>query len=159
MTEAKSWKRCSACKEFIQAGNIYWRCSVSTCNQKRTALVFCSVSCWEVHLPIANHRESWAVEEKAPVENANQVAKTGRRRLVRHTTPVKKQDESPTEVLLIASRLKQYIRTRSGYNTSDRVLDPLSDRVREICDQAIENARRDGRMTVLDRDIPTDGNR
>jgi histone H3/H4 len=59
----------------------------------------------------------------------------------------------PTEVLIVASRLKDYVRARSGYNTSDRVLEPLSDIVRRIADQAIENARRDGRMTVLDRDI------
>jgi histone H3/H4 len=36
------------------------------------------------------------------------------------------------------------------------VLEPLSDIVRRVCDQAIENARRDGRMTVLDRDIPNE---
>jgi histone H3/H4 len=58
------------------------------------------------------------------------------------------------EVLIVASRLKDYVRTRSGYNTSDRVLEPLSEIVRRIMEQAIENARRDGRMTVLDRDIP-----
>jgi histone H3/H4 len=57
-------------------------------------------------------------------------------------------------VLIVASRLKDYIRAKSGYNTSDRVLEPLSEIVRRVCDQAIENARRDGRMTVLDRDIP-----
>jgi histone H3/H4 len=34
------------------------------------------------------------------------------------------------------------------------VLEPLSEIVRRIVDQAIENARRDGRMTLLDRDIP-----
>ena len=57
--------------------------------------------------------------------------------------------------LIVASRLKDYIRARSGgFNTSDRVLDPLSDIVRRVCDQAIESARREGRMTVLDRDIP-----
>jgi histone H3/H4 len=35
------------------------------------------------------------------------------------------------------------------------VLEPLSDIVRRVVDEAIENARRDGRMTVLDRDIPS----
>jgi histone H3/H4 len=46
------------------------------------------------------------------------------------------------------------VRARVGYNTSDRVLEPLSDIVRRVVDEAIENARRDGRMTVMDRDIP-----
>ncbi|HTL12553.1 MAG TPA: hypothetical protein VL588_08710, partial [Bdellovibrionota bacterium] len=38
------------------------------CNRKRTGLAFCSVSCWDAHLPIVNHRESWAEERKAPTE-------------------------------------------------------------------------------------------
>jgi hypothetical protein len=67
----------------------------------------------------------------------------------------KKQTEDvPREVLIVASRLKDYVRARSGYNTSDRVLAPLSDIVRQVVDQTIENARRDGRMTILDRDVP-----
>ena len=62
--------------------------------------------------------------------------------------------ENPPEVLIVASRLKDYIRAKSGFNTSERVLSPLSDIVRRVCDEAIENAGRDGRATVLDRDIP-----
>ena len=60
----------------------------------------------------------------------------------------------PFEVLIVASRLKDYIQSRAGFNASDRILDPLSDIVRDVCDEAIENARRDGRKTVLERDIP-----
>ena len=63
--------------------------------------------------------------------------------------------EKPSaEVLIVASRLKEYIRAQSGFNTSDRVLPFLSDIVRRLCDEAIRNASREGRMTVLDRDIP-----
>ena len=55
----------------------------------------------------------------------------------------------------MASRLKDYVRAKSGgYNTSERVLAPLSEIVRRVCDEAIANARREGRTTVLDRDIP-----
>lgn len=57
------------------------------------------------------------------------------------------------EVLVVASKIKNYIRERSGMNTSAGVLDVLSDRLRAMCDQAIENARRDGRKTVKDRDV------
>jgi hypothetical protein len=39
-------------------------------------------------------------------------------------------------------------------NTSEKVLSGLSDIVRKACDEAIENARRQERKTVLDRDIP-----
>ena len=52
------------------------------------------------------------------------------------------------EVLVVASKLKSYIREKSGMNTSASVLTALSDRIRELCDQAIENARNDGRKTV-----------
>ena len=60
------WRRCSACKNDIALGAVHWVCSVSTCNRKRTGLVFCTVDCWEVHLPTERHREAWAVEARAP---------------------------------------------------------------------------------------------
>jgi hypothetical protein len=59
----------------------------------------------------------------------------------------------PKEVLVIASRLKDYIRTRYGMNTSDGVLEPLSDALRRLADRAVMNARDDGRKTLLDRDF------
>jgi hypothetical protein len=163
LTEATTWRRCSVCKSPIALGAIHQVCSVSTCNRPRTGLVFCTVTCWEIHLPDANHREAWAVERRAPnahdPESAGSAAASGgQRRLVRPSGAAPPAASSPVleEVLIVASRLKDYIRAKSGYNTSDRVLEPLSEIVRRVCDQAIENARRDGRMTVLDRDIPTD---
>jgi hypothetical protein len=159
VSEPATWRRCSACKSPIALGAIYQVCSVSTCNRPRTGLVFCSVSCWEVHLPDANHREAWAVERRAPTsqgpEPAPAAASTGQRRLVRPAAPAPATaPAAPAEVLIVASRLKDYIRAKSGYNTSDRVLEPLSEIVRRVCDRAIENARRDGRMTLLERDVP-----
>lgn len=169
------WRRCSACKEPIATGAPYYVCSVSTCNRKRTGLAFCSVSCWEVHLPVARHREAWAVEETAPATPASEAeANTdsrrpaspsasaerprGQRRIVRPeaqaTSRGSRAEEVPREVLIIASRLKDFVRARSGFNTSDRVLEPLSDIVRSVCEEAIRNAERDGRRTVLDRDVP-----
>jgi hypothetical protein len=158
VADVTPWRRCSACKKPIALGGVYWTCNVSTCNQKRTALVFCTLSCWEVHLPGANHREAWAVERRAPTtpEPGARPAPAPEPRAARRivvTTPAKKPD-APLEVLIVASRLKDYVRARSGYNTSDRILEPLSEIVRRAVDQAIENARRDGRMTVLDRDVP-----
>jgi histone H3/H4 len=55
--------------------------------------------------------------------------------------------------LIIASRLKEYIQARADMNTSAQVMDALSDYVRVITDRAIDNARADGRKTVLDRDF------
>ena len=63
---AERWRRCSACKKDIALSSVYWVCSVSTCNRARTALVFCSVDCWEIHLPTERHRDAWAVEKRAP---------------------------------------------------------------------------------------------
>jgi hypothetical protein len=154
MSDPSAWRRCSACKNPIAFGATYWVCSVSTCNQTRTALAFCTVSCWDAHLPVARHREAWAEERTAPAraESGN----AGTRRLVR---PGGAPAPAPPgagadDVLIVASRLKDYVRAKSGYNTSDRVLGPLSAIVRRIVDEAIRNAQREGRRTVLDRDIP-----
>ena len=58
------------------------------------------------------------------------------------------------DVLIVISKLKKYIRDRSGMNTSDAIADVLAEHVRSICDEAIRAAARDGRKTVLDRDVP-----
>jgi histone H3/H4 len=59
----------------------------------------------------------------------------------------------PREILIVVSKLKSYIRARSGFNTGDACAEVLSDQVRALCDRAIENARRDERKTVLERDF------
>ena len=57
------------------------------------------------------------------------------------------------EILVVVSKLKQYIRSVSGMNTAGNVAPALSETVRKLCDQAIEKAKTDGRKTVMDRDI------
>jgi len=147
------WRRCSACKQPIALASTYWVCGVSTCNRERTGLVFCSVRCWEVHLPSANHREAWAVEKTAPAsaDNAGAPGRPAEKR----TAPGSRAAAAPAEVLIVASRLKEYIRATSGFSTSDRVLAPLSAIVRRLCDEAVQSASREGRTTVLERDIPS----
>lgn len=61
--------------------------------------------------------------------------------------------EGGKEVLVVASKVKNYIRGKSQMNTSAAVMDALSEKVRMLCDQAIENAKREGRKTVMDRDF------
>ncbi len=157
-----SWRKCSACKKPIEYGATYFTCSVSTCNRKRTALHFCTVSCWEVHLPVARHREAWADEQTAPSRaeavreaggDASRSAPRKPRRILEETKPAARSDEIPHDVLIIASRLKDYVRAISGFNTSDRALEPLSEIVREAVGEAVRNARAEGRKTVLDRDF------
>ncbi|MFQ5699418.1 MAG: hypothetical protein ACE5IL_14190 [Myxococcota bacterium] len=168
---AEVWRRCSSCKRDIEVGQVYWVCNVSTCNRKRTGLVFCTTECWDAHLGVVNHRESWAIEKRAgeaaaPV-SAARAASPARRATTAPSTPVRRRVRAiarpasapdadrdlPRDILIVASKLKAYIRARSGMNTSDRVLEPLSDRVRQLCDGAIEQARAAERRTVLDRDF------
>lgn len=144
---AERWRRCSACKNDIALSAVYWVCSVSTCNRARTALVFCSVDCWEIHLPTERHRVAYAVEARAPkVPDAPSEP--------RSAASADDERSSPTDILVVASKLKAYVREVAGFNTSDRVMLVLSDVLRKQCDQAIGNARRAGRDTVLDRDLP-----
>ncbi len=204
----EGWRRCSSCRAWIPFRTAYWVCSVSTCNRRNTAFVFCSVDCWDAHLPTMNHREAWAEEKRSPsaAEWERQMQAAGKARPARRSSaddrpgPAQRSsandrpgpprppapraspgdrpqtvlrrggaagsstaastggglaDEAPEEILIVASRLKEYIRVRSGgMNTSERVLRPLSAIVREACDEAIRAARRAERKTVLDRDVP-----
>ena len=63
------------------------------------------------------------------------------------------EEQNEKETLIVASKLKNYIREKSGMNTSAAVIDILSDKVRALCDQAMEAAKTDGRKTVMDRDF------
>jgi hypothetical protein len=58
------------------------------------------------------------------------------------------------DILIVMSKLKKYIKERSGMNCSDAVAEVLSEHVRAIADESIRAAGRDERKTVLDRDVP-----
>lgn len=169
---ADVWKKCSACKKPIVYRVKYYICSVSTCQGLRTGYVFCSVPCWDSHVPGARHRDAGALERTAPANAAAaqaaeaaalgvtakpaaapaivKAAEGGVRRVVTQAPP---RSAIPREVLIIASKTKDYIRLRSEMNTSASVMDVLSDIVRRLCDDAIDRAREEGRKTVLDRDF------
>ena len=180
---AETWRKCSACKNPIAFNAKYWACSVSTCNRPRTGYVFCTVSCWDSHIAEARHRDAWADEKRAPSKEqwdremaANPepapppaapkpVTQTGSapvRRVVGDASPTTaaavegnvQLADAEREVLIVVSKMKKYIKDRSGFNTSDAVAEILSDHVRAICDDAIRAAARDDRKTVLDRDMP-----
>lgn len=63
-------------------------------------------------------------------------------------------DVTDRDVLVVVSKVKKYIKDRSGMNCSDAVAEMLSDHVRAVCDEAIRSAGRNERKTVLDRDVP-----
>src|SRR2546428_9898202 len=64
--DASFWRRCSTCKKELLFAGTYWACNVSICNRPRTALVFCSVPCWDAHVPMLRHRDAWAEERRSP---------------------------------------------------------------------------------------------
>lgn len=80
------------------------------------------------------------------------------RRIVGEPPPapagVELHDVADRDILIVVSKLKKYIKDRSGMNCSDAVAEALSDHVRALCDEAIRAAGRDERKTVLDRDVP-----
>jgi hypothetical protein len=172
MTEANTnfWRRCSSCKKEIGYVKPYWVCNVSTCNKKRTGLIFCTTSCWDVHLPLMNHREAWAEERRSPTREAWQrelaeesppatapaatspPTREPQRRIV-PAPPRAVPTPQTREVLVVVSKLKAYVRDRSGMNTSVAVMELLSDKLRALLDEAIRSAQRDGRRTVMERDF------
>ena len=171
----EAWRPCSTCKKPIPFGADYWVCNVSTCNRVRQSLVFCSVICWDAHVPVMNHRSAWCEERRAPPPPPRNLPRAlepsgralpsaprsvgplagaaldpsaGRRRLARPNEP----EPQEKEVLIVASRLRAYVTEKADMNTAADVLDALSDLVRAETDRAIERAREDGRRTVKGRD-------
>ena len=65
MTEDVRSRRavCSMCKTRLPVEQ-HFRCSVSACNAGRVKLLFCSVSCFERHIPTARHRKAAPVAER-----------------------------------------------------------------------------------------------
>lgn len=221
MMDAKPdfWKKCNSCKKSVGFRVKYYVCSVSTCTRKRTGLVFCSVSCWDAHVPGMNHRESWAEERTSPsleaylrdsdcdyVPPARKDPNEGeptfddrayvppkkiqtppsKSMVIRRTQTgeqvVRIQDASPytstssatstssgaaftqsesiahtdsaleKEILVVVSKVKDYIRRKSDMSTSDSVMQLLSSRIRRYATDAAALAKQEGRMTVLERD-------
>jgi hypothetical protein len=171
VTDATAFKQCSTCKKPIGFGAPYFQCSVSTCNRPRIGLFFCTVECWDAHLPMMRHREAWAEKVTAPTREAYEQAEADverretekRERITSVSEPNDPKrrivgappaaEPLPKDVLVVVSKLKAYIRAASGMNTSDDVVDFLSDRLRELCNGAISEARVAGRKTVMERDF------
>ncbi len=60
------------------------------------------------------------------------------------------------DVLVVASKVKKFIKEKGGCNTSSETLDILSSAVRALCQRGIDGAKADGRKTVMARDIVID---
>ena len=146
------WRKCTTCKKPIQFNQTYWICSVSTCNRVRTDLVFCDLKCFDAHVPVLNHRDAGAFERKAPRTAEIQKASPA----VEASTPqprATKTSPDEQEILVVVSKMKAYIKSKSGMNTSDAVADAITRFIKKWANEAIENAKKSGRQTVMDRDI------
>ncbi|MBY0413613.1 MAG: hypothetical protein K2Q18_05590 [Bdellovibrionales bacterium] len=155
MSEQAYWRKCGSCKKEIGFNTIYQACNVSTCRK----LVFCTVDCWNLHNPVMNHKSSWAEENRSPKKEeyrAEADSDAPRRIIVSSKTSESKSgstDFNEEEILIVASKLKQYVKDRYDMNTSANVMEALSRIVRRQTDQAIGKARSEGRKTLMDRDF------
>lgn len=144
------WRKCSVCKKSIELGADYYVCSVTTCRKS----AFCSVECWDVHSGVMNHKSAGAMDAKAPMQVEEE--REPRRFTVSNTssseTNLPKADV-PREILIVASKFKDYVREVHGLNTSANVMERLSDLVRELADEASQKAKAEGRKTLMDRDF------
>jgi hypothetical protein len=59
----------------------------------------------------------------------------------------------PEDILVVVSKLKSYVKARGDLSTSADVSEALSTIIRNECDKAIENAKRDGRKTLMGKDF------
>lgn len=87
------------------------------------------------------------------MSSSTDAARAPVRKIISSTQAAPAKTNTPKEVLIVVSKLKSYIRETSEMNTSESVIELLSDKVRELCDEAVANARADGRKTVMDRDF------
>ena len=122
-------------------------------------MVFCQVSCWDAHVPVMGHKDPWALEKEAPskaqwahTQNPESVPKPKPSPYFNggKSNPEKSMEH---EILVVASKVKAYIKSRSGMNTSSSAMEAISDFIRKYADEAITEAKKADRKTVLDRDI------
>jgi histone H3/H4 len=61
-----------------------------------------------------------------------------------------------SDILIVTSKVKKFIKEQGQMNTSGETVDVLSKAVEKLCQKGIENAKADGRKTVMARDISVD---
>lgn len=104
-----------------------------------------------------NHKSSWAEENRSPRKEdyVPSTDESAPRRIIVGSRPANAEtvgSANEEEILIVASKLKQYIKDKYDMNTSANVMEILSHIVRRHTDQAAAKARNEGRKTVMDRD-------
>ncbi|MCB0362549.1 MAG: NFYB/HAP3 family transcription factor subunit [Bdellovibrionales bacterium] len=60
------------------------------------------------------------------------------------------------EVLIVTSKVKKFIKENGDCNTSSETIEVLSEAVKLLCQKGVDQAKKDGRKTVMARDINLD---
>jgi len=58
-----------------------------------------------------------------------------------------------SDTLVVVSKVKAFIKKNAQMNTAASSITALTKIVEEYCKKAIENARKEGRKTIMDRDF------
>lgn len=154
MTDTTYWRKCGSCKKEIRFNTVYQACNVSTCRK----MVFCSVDCWNLHNPVMNHKSSWAEENRSPRQENYRAEEDSNapKRILVNNRPAELStigEGSEEDILIVASKLKQYVKDKYDMNTSANVMEALSYIVRRQTDKAVARAKSEGRKTLMDRDF------
>ena len=132
---------------------MHYICSISGCRSHATNYVFCDIGCWDAHVPVERHREesAAAIEKRSPRSAEADRPEADKKRIVVQDS---KSGLSDDEALVVVSKVRKYVADKSGLSTSAGVYEVLTRRIKVLCDRAIEEAKRQGRKTVMDRDVP-----
>jgi histone H3/H4 len=99
--------------------------------------------------------EDIATALKAGSETAQ---KAGRKTVMGRDFNLYTENPNVEETLVVASKVKKFIKEETGLSTSSQAYDQLTYRVQQSCLAAIENAKTAKRKTVMDRDFATPEN-
>lgn len=168
-TQGNYWKKCSICKKEISFSSTYYVCSVSTCQRLRTGFTFCSTQCWDAHLGYVRHREAYAEEAVAPSkeeyaqassrESESDDSGRPKRRIIVEQPRYAKEAAAGSstrrdvDTLVVVSKVKQFVRSEAGLNTSQCAIDALTQKVVQACLSGIERAKEAERKTLMGRDL------
>lgn len=61
-----------------------------------------------------------------------------------------------SDILVVTSKVKKFIKEKGEMNTSAETIDVLTKAIERLCLKGIDSAKADGRKTVMARDIIID---
>ncbi len=64
----------------------------------------------------------------------------------------KKKAKAPTEMLVVQSKVREYVKSLGDYNIASDVMESVSQRVGALLADAVRRAEQNGRKTIKGRD-------